>query len=86
MKQDDLFDDSIFEETESLTKIQREKFLSFLIKSSRVKDTDKLKACEMLCKINGDFITKANKYLVVKSEVEELTDDELKRIINEGRI
>jgi hypothetical protein len=86
MKQDDLFDDSIFEETESLTKIQREKFLSFLIKSSRVKDADKLKACEMLCKINGDFITKTNKYLVVKSEVEELTDDELKRIINEGRI
>lgn len=67
-----------------MTAIERREFLTSMIKDGAVKDTDRLKALDILNKMDGEYTQK----LEVKGELNSnpfagLTTDELKEIIKD---
>lgn len=69
-----------------MTAIERREFLTSMIKDGAVKDTDRLKALDILNKMDGEYIQKLEVKGELKSEdpFKGLSTDELKKVIFGG--
>ena len=65
-----------------MTAIERREFLTSMIKDGAVKDTDRLKAVDILNKMDGEYTQKVEVNGELKSDpFKNLTTDELRKII-----
>ena len=69
-----------------MTAIERREFLTSMIKDGAVKDTDRLKALDILNKMDGEYTQKLEVKGELKSEdpFKGLSTDELKKVIFSG--
>ena len=70
-----------------LTKEDRERFYSWVITGEYQNIVSRVKACELLGKMNGDFVTRTeiNHSGSFDSKYSEYTEEELRRVIDEGK-
>jgi len=75
-----------WEQSPILTREDRERFYSWVILGVYQKTQNRIKACELLGKMNGDFVAKSEiKHSgSVESKYSAYTEEELRRVIDEG--